>query len=652
MFYGSLAIANTQHPSETEKSHVTRMMAATGTFPWQAESLCTLAGSFGTCTLAVHAGEGRAQPSLLPTFAGLTIAADVRLDNRGELCDALGINAAERPTLGDADLILRAYRRWGTDCAAHLLGDFAFAVWDQINERLFCARDVVGARPFYYHYAKDRSERRLSRFVFAGDLRAIVAHPLVPTELNLAYLVAAVQTTTGQFQHPDHTYYRAIDKLPPAHCLTLDADGVRRWAYWQPDKVRERRYADERDYVEELRELLQAAVACRIEGTHPVGAHISGGLDSSSVAVLAHRMLGDQGRAFTGFSWAPPLPEDPADLVPNDERKLVEAVREAEGMSVHYTRLAPKHILALARRDLTLQPTTTLQFELAASEDAASLGIRTMLSGWGGDELAAFNGRGYFSDLLRRGRWLTLQREFTKRGRLHGGAVWKQWIASGLFPLLPSAILRRVWYSDAPQPSSLPPYLRPAFAAALADVEPLTRPDLRERPGVHRMQIALLQHGHLGYRMESWAGHGATLGITYAFPLLDQRIVEFALSIPDYLFFKNGWKRYLYRTAMQGILPDRVRWQKVKEDPAMAQGGRAVHEETDEQLRADLLAQADNPYVDVEQLQAAIDAEQDDRATILDDDLSQRDRRRLRQQLTATHHRWLAFINPTADLPA
>jgi len=136
-------------------------------------------------------------------------------------------------------------------------------------------------------------------------------------------------------------------------------------------------------------------------------------------------------------------------------------------------------------------------------------------------------------------------------------------------PFDPPAILRPLRLADFPPPRPLPAYLRPDFTAALAGISPLERPEAYVRPGVRRMQISLLQHGHLSYRMESWASHGAALGLTYAFPLLDRRLVEFALSIPDYLFFKNGWKRYLYRVAMAGILPDSLRWQKVKEDPAM-----------------------------------------------------------------------------------
>ena len=155
--------------------------------------------------------------------------------------------------------------------------------------------------------------------------------------------------------------------------------------------------------------------------------------------------------------------------------------------------------------------------------------------------------------------------------------------------------------------TDLPDFLKPDFQKALSAVDPLKSKQLRERPGVRRMQIALLENGHISYRMESWAAHGATLGITYLYPLLDNRLVEFALSIPDHLFFKNGWKRYLYRTAMEGILPDNVRWNKSKFDTAMIAQHQQIITYEIKRMQAKLQERANNPYVDIKKLKTIID---------------------------------------------
>ena len=313
--------------------------------------------------------------------------------------------------------------------------------------------------------------------------------------------------------------------------------------------------------------------------------------------MIGDRYLQTQGKRITGFSWAPPLPDTPLD--DDDERHFVEAVRQEAGLTVCYNQLTSAHYLAFHQRDYTVQPTTTLQLELATSEEAARLGIRTILSGWGGDELLVFNGRGYFADLLRRGQWGTFYRELKLRQKLHGGKVWQDAILRGIFPCLPPSILKLVYPRLFSSPQALPSYLRPDFAEALIRVEALTPSQLQERPGVRRMQIALLQHGHIPYRLESWASHGMSLGLTYVFPLLDRRLVEFALSIPDYYFFQKGWKRYLYRQGMAGILPDSVRWNKHKTDPAMAAMLQKVRQDAVDSLGEVIRQRSDNPYVEV-----------------------------------------------------
>jgi len=639
--YGTLAWQ--ANPDEGQTA-IVQMMAGAPSAPGAEHAALALPVHEGCGAMAVlAAGELGLTPPHPLGWAGLTIVADVRLDNRQALLDRLPIDRQQGKSLADPLLLLHAYQRWETAMLDHLLGDFAFAIWDQARQRLFCGRDGVGVRPFYYQHQAGVG------FQWASALPALLAHPHVSARLNLAYLHASLRQAQGEFYHPAQTFYATIEKLPPAHALLVDVAGLRRWAYWQPAAGPERRYPTEAEYAEEVQALLTAAVACRVQGrVHGVGAHLSGGLDSSSVAVVSHRTLQAAGRTATAFSWAPPL-----DLLPpsaDDERPLVEAVAsfaDAENpLPLRYTTLQPSHVLTYAARDLTTQPTTTLQLEVATSTDAADLGIRTLLSGWGGDELLVFNGRGYFADLFRRGQWVTLQREFHRQSQIHGGATWKKWLASGLLPLLPDALLHRLRPAAAPPPPCLPKGLRPEFVAALRQVEPLIRPPLDGLIGVRRTQLALLHHGHLSYRMESWAAHGATLGITYAFPLLDRRIVEFALSIPDYFFFKNGWKRYLYRTAMQGILPDEVRWHKVKEDPAMAQQIRLVHKSVQPALQEQLRTRRANPFVDVEAILQAGAAlgEPPDSASMDQDKL----RQQMQRRRVEVGGQWLAFVNPKA----
>ena len=149
--------------------------------------------------------------------AGCTLVADARLDarldDRDALCVALGVAPPERSAVDDHALILRAWRRWGRECPEHLLGDYAFALWDAGTRTLFCARDHIGCRPFYYAQTPQR-------LIFAGTVDAVLAVPDVSDALDepmvAAYLTQIFVHTTAR------TFFKAVRMLPPGHSLTVE----------------------------------------------------------------------------------------------------------------------------------------------------------------------------------------------------------------------------------------------------------------------------------------------------------------------------------------------------------------------------------------------------------------------------------------------
>ena len=594
--HGEVNWAEQPHVVEAD---VRRMLDAVAGFPWVSTVVADVSAPPVCCVLGVQRSQGRADPNgELPELeTGFHIAADVQLHARNALESQLRIPPAEAADLSDEALIMRAYRRWGMGCADRLVGEGSFALWDASAQRLICWRDPAGVRPLYYHHAPGR------RVIISSDLQSIAAHPATPSRLDLPYTSSFIRNE--QFQHPTRTLIRGVQKVPPAHILVVDRAGIRLQRYWDPGDIRERAHADDIECVEELRSLLQEAISARLPSSgEGVGAHLSGGLDSSSVALMAAALLEGRGHELSAFSWAPPRDVVPA--VERDERDLVEAAAQVGSIQPRYTRLRPIDVVDVAYRDVALRPRATLNFEVATSRDAIEAGVRTLFSGWGGDEVIAFNGRGYFADLARRGRLATVRRELKLRSHIQGGSLRGAWKARVALPLLPDWALR----NGAHEPPPLPAELRPDFADVLAGVEPLEHLFPRERPGIHRMQVALLQFGHLQYRMESWTAHGAALGLRYTFPLLDRRVMEFALSLPGRMFFRDGWKRWLYRTAMEGVLPDLVRWNPKKYDNAAAQQLRTVLLEPAEVYREPLLERKDNPLVDVSVLLAEQDRQQ------------------------------------------
>lgn len=527
----------------------------------------------------------------------VSIAVDARIDNRVHLAKSLGLD----PDVTDTELLLAGYRRHEFGLFSRILGDGILVLWDDQRRRFIAWRDVAGTRPLYY------SALPGGRLVVSSDLRSLAAHPAVRFELDLEY-ASALLRGGPEFHTQYRTLISSVHKLPAAHVLVGTADRIEVRPYWTPEDVPARENQDDSDYVDELRSLVEAAVECRLGNDPTVGAHLSGGLDSSSMATLAARLARTDGRRAIGISWAPPF-----SLLPQleiDERPLAESVARNADIELRFTALDADDVVDVETRDLALRPSTTLHHELTASRGLVpTMGVRTVLTGWGGDEMVVNNGKGYFADLARRGRWRRLHRELRARSGIHGSSYASQIRGRVVLPLVPDVVVDRTRLTKRFDALTLQPQLKPDFRAALDRTTALSVEPLRERPGVRRYQIRKLRYGHLQYRMESWAAHGLDIGVRYEYPLLDRRLIEFALSIPDHLYFRDGWKRWLYRTAMAGILPDEVRWYPDKQDNAMIRNANTVAATVRDRRFEAMRERRDNPFLDVD---AFIEAAQSD----------------------------------------
>ena len=206
--------------------------------------------------------------------SGCTITADVRLDNRETLMAELGLTREAR-TIGDGELILRAYLKWAEDCPKQLLGDFAFAIWDPRAQKLFCARDHMGMRQFNYCHVPGEL------FTFATEDTALLAVDRVPKTLNedrIADLIVdleCVNTTSTFFAH--------VHRLPAAHTLVVEASRYIIRRYWTLRPPTPLRLASDDLYAAAFLKIFTEAVRCRLRSAGGVGAMLSGGLDSSSI---------------------------------------------------------------------------------------------------------------------------------------------------------------------------------------------------------------------------------------------------------------------------------------------------------------------------------------------------------------------------------
>lgn len=518
---------------------------------------------------------GDADGDAIPVDGECAIVADARIDNREDLAIALGLAEG---SMTDAALILAAYRRWGDDSPRHLIGDFAFVIWDGRRRAVFCARDCFGVKPFFYCQVR-------GRFAFASEMRGLFALPEVSPSTDEARIADFL---VGLVPEVGATSYREIRRLPPRHTLTVTERGSFLREYWRPESPP----APSRDPAEEFRDIFEKAVRSRLYSSARVGAMLSGGLDSSSIACMASRLGARGGRG--------PLPTLSLSFRPSafDEGEYVEEVLAQGGFEpirVEAARLPPFADLdAMLDEQEELFHAPGLAFGRELYRTAAGRGVRVLLDGHGGDDVVS-HGVGRLKELARASRWLKLWREAGGIARLHGEPVWpiyrKHLARSG-------GRLGRLWRGVSGDKPARTDHER---LVGLVAANLAARTHLRERLVEQRRAEASAArdprsgqaHGLLSGRVprsfEVLDRAAAAQGIEPRYPFWDRRLVEFCLALPAEEKLRDGWSRHVLRRAMEGILPPAVQWRRDKLDfgPHIARGMLTEHRALIESVIAD-----------------------------------------------------------------
>lgn len=457
---------------------------------------------------------------------------DGRFDDRANLVRTLGAS----PHQSDTELVLLAWIKWGQRAPEFLLGEYAFVVSDSRENTLFCARDHIGARPVFYGQWGQQ-------FVLGSTAEQVLAAPFINDSLDMN--IVASKIARNRLWLADRTFFQHVRKLPPAHCMLVSASGVKLRQYWQPRNAAKVHYRRDEEYAEALGALIEQAVSDCTPTTQPVGVHLSGGLDCGSVAAVATRIRrAANAEDPIGYSWSPPTPTPQSDL----EQSLVDAVAAHLGIAAEQPGFDRDMVTDLIRADGLLAPGIGyLLHELPVQKAASQRGISVMLSGWGGDEVASYNGAMTHSDMLLSGRW----RSFARLAKHDNRSIARSISAVAKMHLRVMRLSKEGQYFPR-----VAPYLNPALRA-----------QGRKHPApiayahnTRARMIATLNTGQLTRRIEDWAQSGLTRGIEYRYPLLDRRILEFGLGAPSHLFRKNGVKRWLMRSAIDSLLPENVVW--------------------------------------------------------------------------------------------
>ena len=534
---------------------------------------------------------------LVRSLPGLAITADARIDNRPELISALDLTEGFPEGIPDSELILAAYERWGDRCVERLLGDFAFVIWDSRKQQLFCARDHFGVKPFFYY----RSDEL---FAFATEAQALFAIPEVPYGIQETRIGDYL---TGTLEDKEITFFKDVFRLPPAHSLTVRAEGARLRRYWELDREREIRGASDAEYAEEFLSIFTEAVRCRLRSEFPLGVMLSGGLDSSSLACLARDLLSQDGRGnLHTFSAV-------FDSIPEcNERSYIETILRTGGFAPHF--LHADLLSPFAAFDSVLgelgEPFHRLNITLqrSAYQIAGGEGVRVMLDGLGGDGVIS-HGIAFLWELTQSRRWAELGEQ------LEGLARHFQWDRRGMMrryltPYLSEARNRGQWLTLASAYAQIPFQMDcgiPQFYLEYG-LQPLGRkvkrllgrsseleesrhssrsiinPNFAQRISLEDRQrqiralypsggkterqshYAQLNSGRTALTVEEFGRVAAPFRVEVRYPHYDKRLVEFCFALPPEQKLYQGWSRMILRRAMKGILPEEIRWRGGKGD--------------------------------------------------------------------------------------
>lgn len=485
----------------------------------------------GALGLAVVDFTGRGEG--LVEHDGWIVAADMRLDRPAGQGEAVFADAA---------------RRHGRDFPDRVDGDFAVALWCRDAGELWLGRDFIGVRPLAW------TLRPGKWFAFASLPKGLHGAGLASPAIDPGALGVALRQS---FFRGSDSGFAEIAYLPAGHSLRIRADARTRpqpHRAFRPDPARVgswRGTADEAAGT--LRRLLEEAVARRLPADGPVACHLSGGLDSSAVTVLAARQARPQGGRVLALSMTTEQAIGPAEF---DERPLIAAVL-AQEPDIDHVVMHDGLRMPGQPEDPDWPGSRIGGYDDRMLAEAAAYGAGDLLSGVGGDEGASYNGANLYAGLLRQGRLRTLARELPARARRDGIPLARAVRDRLLLPLLPEPVHRLFGRRGAAVYGKLGilGFLSPALRD---EVQARSMPPVLQTNTAGERVTAFADH-HIPSRCTYYAILAARHGLAVSFPLLDRRVVEFVLSLPAHLFLADGFSRQPFRRAMRGVLPDRVR---------------------------------------------------------------------------------------------
>jgi asparagine synthase (glutamine-hydrolysing) len=436
-------------------------------------------------------------------------------------------------------LIYWGFKKKGASFFTELNGDFVIFLFDRIENEYYIVRDHLGLIPFGFILIENK--------IYLSDSPLVLSKFFPKNERSISNFVI------NNFLWQTHDYSllpnENVRQIPPGHYVKIGSNGkVSTIKYWFPEKIKVDRSLKQEVVVNELSQLLFDAVKIRTDENVETAAHVSGGLDSGIVAAIARKNFPKQ-KYFYGFSWSPNTPNHKED-VSFDEKNLVKSICEKNKIIPYFIDYNEKDNL---KQIANWESPSEMIFENQVMSIAKEKGIKVIFSGWGGDEFISIGNRGIDADLVRKFHWKSFLRKYpiAKPKNLLSALFF-----NALFPSI------KMGFSKYKIDPSIYPYLKNVVSSNI--IPPKESFSYSSRRKVH---LQLLHLGHLSKRVNDWYLEGLKHGISYRFPLLDKRIVEYMLKVPSNCLVGENNCRILLRIIGKDLLPNAVIKNKSKDDP-------------------------------------------------------------------------------------
>lgn len=465
----------------------------------------------------------------------------------------------------DTEVLLYAYKEWGENCLDHLLGMFAFAIWDKQKHLLFCARDRVGIKPFYYFFNQHQ-------FIFASEIKAILAEGTVDPQPNEAGLKDYL---TFQFCLAEKTLFKDIIKLQPGYYLIVDLNvkqeqlKLQHKQYWDVSYHPDNTYS-ESQYIDRLTALIENAISMHLRSDVPLGAHLSGGLDSS--AIVAHAVKLSTKHRLKTFTGA--FPNGPQ----FDETAYAKIVAEKTGAEYHeiyitendFPNLLPKLIHLMD--EPVAGPGLIPQYYV--SKLAAEKQVKVILGGQGGDEIFI----GYARYLVAYLEQALFESIYQKKNSMRNSISLESIIPHLSLLQTYRPMLQKFWRNGLFDPQDKRYFTlidRSNETASLIsnktlnqDYSPFTSfQQIFNRKGldslINQMTYFDLK-ASLPALLHVEDRTSMAVSIESRVPLLDHRIIELMAHIPSDIKFAGGRTKHLFKESVRHIVPTKILQRKDK----------------------------------------------------------------------------------------